>query len=118
MGISVDGKLGYGIVFDNDDLDALMTEEQREEEENVICQNWDVIEKKGFEVFHCGNSYGDGGEYGIVIAKSYFRADMYEVKTITIPEINPKWDGLLKKICEELKLPYKKPTWILGAHQG
>lgn len=67
-------------------------------------------------ICHCS---GDFPMFIIGIAETEFCAKRgYPEEKMKIPEVSPKWDGMLKDFFKEHGLPYKKPGWILASYWG
>jgi len=119
MGISTDAHLGYGIVFSQEELDAQLTEEEFEnEEETKLWEHDEELEKMGLKIFYFGHMSSKPNGMGICVKETYFTGDPYENTEIDMPEINMEWKVKLQKACELVGLPYRQPKWNLAVYYG
>lgn len=122
MGSHASARLGYGILFQPDDLPEIEIKDEDDMGDNIVWRYETELEKMGLEIMYNGNSiYGaeEPEPIGIVIKETYIHTyDEWEFEELDIPEINAGWKVTLTKACEMMGLETKRPKWLLCSHYG
>jgi len=140
MGISSDGILFYGIMFDWEDgnepwaddeggdeawvCDKLGISDKEPKHDDYKSQDWkDYWEYKrerladiGIEfVLHCAYDYA---MWGLAISPTILRAYRGYPKEIDSIDIAEEWNEKLRAFCELVGVPYSEPKWWLCSVYG
>jgi len=123
MGVSTDGKLFYGIHFEEGELEELDFGYSDDEQsscgsqleahiENEYCHKNPPPVQFGT---HCSYDYPI---YYLCITSTDVTASRGDPKKIDTLEVNPEWDKMLKQYCDKYKIPFTKPGWYLASMWG